>query len=329
MRASRLLTILIRLQLGGRVTARALAEKLEVSKRTIYRDIDELSAAGIPVYADRGRDGGFALLDTFRTQITGLTTGESEALLLAGIPLVAADLGLSGAAHGARAKLLAGLSDAERAEAQRVADRFHLDPLDWYRRARPAPHLPLIAEAVWSGRRLRLDYEGWERVSAVIVEPLGLVVKGGQWYLVAKTRTAPRTFRLSAVREAALLDETFERPRDFDLADYWSKAIARFEKGLRREQARLRAAPSSFDRIDRLGADIAEPLRAAAPDADGWREATIPIESIGFAAGLLLGFGDEIEVIAPQALRTELAERAARVQKLYAEADDCAPAKDR
>ncbi|QAY77497.1 YafY family protein [Sphingosinicella sp. BN140058] len=321
MRASRLLTILITLQLGGRVTARTLAEKLEVSKRTIYRDIDELSAAGIPVYADRGRDGGFALLDKFRTDITGLTAGESEALLLAGIPLVAADLGLGGAAHGARAKLLAGLSERERIEASRVSERFHLDPLDWYRRARPAPHLQQVAAAVWNERRLEIAYEGWRKTSIVIVDPLGLVLKGGQWYLVAAARAVPRTYRLSAIHTANSLDQPCERPPDFDLASYWTRAITRLENDLRREEARLRAAPSSLDRLERLGADIAEPLRAAEPDAAGWREAIVPIESVGYAAGLLLGFADEIEVLAPLALRNELAARAGRVQALYRSAD--------
>lgn len=318
MRGSRLLTILITLQMGGRVTAQALADKLEVSRRTIYRDIDELSAAGIPVYADRGANGGFALLDTFRTEITGLTGSETEALLLAGIPVVAADLGLTGAAAGARAKLLASLSETERDDARRVSERFHLDPLDWNRRARPAPHLRLVASAVWSGRRLRMLYESWTRTGWVAVDPLGVVLKGGQWYLIAAAGGKIRTYRLTAVHEAEITGETFERPPNFDLERHWADAVAGFEAGLRRGRALLRAAPSALDRIDRLGADMAEPLRAAAPDADGRRQAEVPIEGIAHAAGLLLGFADEIEVLEPAALRQELAARAARVQALYA-----------
>jgi predicted DNA-binding transcriptional regulator YafY len=322
MRASRLLTILITLQLGGRVTAQALADKLEVSRRTIYRDIDELSAAGIPVYADRGANGGFALLDTFRTELTGLTASETEALLLAGIPVVAADLGLTGAAAGARAKLLASLNETERSDAQRVSERFHLDPLDWHRRAQPAPHLQRVAEAVWGARRLRLLYESWRSTGWIAIDPLGLVLKGGQWYLIGAGGEKVRTYRLSSVHDAAILDEEFERPKDFDLQRHWTGAVASFEAGLRQGRARLQAAPSCLDRIDRLGADMAEPLRAAAPSANGWREAEVPIESIAHAAGLLLGFADEIEVMEPAELRRELADRAARVQSLYA--PDCA-----
>jgi len=317
MRASRLLTILVTLQMGGRVTARALAEKLEVSRRTIYRDVDELSAAGVPVYADRGANGGFALLDTFRTELTGLTGAETEALLLAGIPVVAADLGLGTAAAGARAKLLASLGDADRAEARRVSERFHLDPLDWHRRARSAPHLRTVAAAVWSAQRLKLLYESWSRTGWIVVEPLGLVLKGGQWYLIAAAGAKIRTYRLAAVHEAEMLDQDFERSRDFDLGRHWKISVADFEARLRRGVARLRAAPSALDRIDRLGADMAGPLRAAEAGEDGWREAVVPIESIAHAAGLLLGFADEMEVLEPAALRDALVERAARVQRLY------------
>jgi predicted DNA-binding transcriptional regulator YafY len=317
MRASRLLTILMTLQLRGRVTAQALAELLEVSRRTIYRDIDELSAAGVPVYAERGPDGGFALLDGFRLQLTGLTTAETEALSLAGVPAAAADLGLSRAASDARLKLLAALPEAGRAGAERVAERFHLDPVDWYRRHRVPPQLATVAEALWSDRRLAVSYESWAGASRRRIEPLGLVLKAGRWYLVARAGRKDGIYRLDKILDACVTDERFERPPGFELAAAWQAAVASFEASLRRGTATLRASPSSLDRLERLGADMAEPLLAATPDAQGWREATVPIEGVAHAAALLLGFADEIEVRAPAELRDELARRARRVVGLY------------
>lgn len=317
MRASRLLTILSALQVRGRVTASALAEQLEVSKRTIYRDMDELSAAGVPVYADRGADGGFRLLEGYRTDLTGLTGEESDALLLAGLPVAAADLGLARAAAAARLKLLAALPRQAREEASRVADRFHLDPVDWYRRTVAAPHLAVAAASVWRAKRLRIVYESWRGRSDRRVEPLGLVLKAGSWYLAARGGGKVRIYRLSNVHEAEILSEDFERPAEFDLAKFWTDEVARFEASLRRERARIRLAERALSRLDRLPADMATPLAEAAADADGWREAEIWIESVDNAAGLLLGFGDAVEVVTPAALREAIAERAARVVELY------------
>ena len=317
MRASRLLTILMTLQLRGRASAQALADQLEVSKRTIYRDIDELSAAGVPVYAERGPQGGFALLDGFQTKLTGLTAAETEALLLAAVPAAAADLGLAVPAAAARLKLVAALPQASRSAAERVAARFHIDPIDWYRRARPPEQLAAVARAVWEDRRLEVVYESWKRTSRTCIDPLGLVLKAGRWYLIARSGGANRTYRLDKVHQAAVLDETFVPPAAFNLEDAWAESAASFEAGLRRGVATIRVAPTSLDRLDRLGADIAEPLWAAKPDEEGWREAIVPIEGVSHAAGLLLGFADEVEVIAPAELCDELTRRAARVVAVY------------
>lgn len=325
MRASRLLTILLTLQQHRRVTAAALAERLEVSRRTIYRDVDELSAAGVPVYADRGPGGGFALLDGFRTELTGLTTAESEALMLAGVPAAAADLGLAMPASSARLKLAAALAPGTRAAAERVAGRFHLDVADWYRRPEPPEHLGTFARAVWEARRLWLRYDGWHGVSEATVEPLGLVLKAGRWYLLALKGGTERIYRIDGAREAELLEDCFERPGDFDLTNAWARSLARFEASLHRGTAKLRVHASALNRIERLGADAAEPLLAAKPDKAGRRTAEVPIEGIAHAASLLLGFADEIEVLAPLELRDELARRAARVIALYRPAGD-APA---
>ena len=214
MRASRLLSILITLQLRGRVSARVLAERFEVSKRTILRDMDELSAAGVPVYAERGAQGGFALLDGFRTDLTGLDGAEREALFLVGLPDAAADLGLGPPAASARLKLAA----AVEGKSSRAAERFHLDPSDWSRRGRPAPHLRMIAEAVWNGRRVRIDYESWQRRGWRTVDPLGLVLKAGEWYLVAGGARGPTIHRMAAIHSVEPLEQLVTRPKAFDLA---------------------------------------------------------------------------------------------------------------
>ena len=183
MRASRLLSILITLQLRGRVTAGALAERFEVSKRTILRDMDELSAAGVPVYAERGANGGFALLDGYRTDLTGLDDAERDALFLVGLPHAASDLGRDREASSARLKLAAAVERGPGA-----SDRFHLDPDNWYHRQTPPPHLRRVAEAVWNERRIEIDYESWSRRAWRTLDPLGLVLKAGEWYLVAAGR---------------------------------------------------------------------------------------------------------------------------------------------
>jgi predicted DNA-binding transcriptional regulator YafY len=327
MRADRLLSMLILLQLRGRLTARALAAAFEVSVRTVYRDIDALSAAGVPVYGDPGPGGGFGLLDGYRTRLTGLTAGEAETLLLAGLPGPAADLGLAEPLAAARLKLLAAVPPAASEGAARVGDRFHLDPVDWYRRAgAPPAHLPAVARAVWGQRRLSLRYESWSATVSRTVDPLGLVLKAGAWYLVARADGQLRTYKVAKVLALDVLDETFAPPPGFELAAHWRRELERFEGGLRKGSATLRVSPAALSRLDRLGAGIAEAVLRAEPDARGWRRATVPIEGIAHAAGLLLGFADEVEVLGPPELRRALAERAARVAALYREAGGGDPA---
>jgi predicted DNA-binding transcriptional regulator YafY len=191
MQASRLLSILMLLQSRGRMSARALADALEASVRTVYRDVDQLSAAGVPVYAERGRQGGFQLRDGWRTQLTGLTTREAQTLFMAGLPGPASELGLGDALASAQLKLLAALPAQWQDDARRVGSRFHLDPIDWYRSAPPADHLRAVADAVWTQHRLRIRYESWTRSAQREIDPLGLVLKAGVWYLVAAQRGEP------------------------------------------------------------------------------------------------------------------------------------------
>ncbi|HST35606.1 MAG TPA: WYL domain-containing protein [Allosphingosinicella sp.] len=304
MRASRLLSILILLQLRVRLTAEALAEEFEVSVRTIYRDIDALSAAGIPVYGDRGPGGGFQLLDGYRTRLTGLAAGEAEALMMIGLPGPAAALGLGGAAARVRGKLLAALPAAGSAEAGRTAARFHVDPVDWYRADEPVRHLPAIARAVLDQRVVTMTYESWKGIRDWRIEPLGLVLKGGSWYLAARGAEKVRIFKVSNILDQAVGEEGFERPADFDLPRWWAAELKRFEADLRPGIAVLRGSPECLRRLAELGAYAAEAaLGAKAADSEGWRQLDLPIETIEQAALLVLGIGPEVEVIAPPELR--------------------------
>jgi predicted DNA-binding transcriptional regulator YafY len=307
MRASRLLSIAILLQVRGRLTAEHLADEFGVSVRTIYRDVDDLSAAGIPVYGDRGPGGGFQLLDGYRTRLTGLATDEAQALFMIGLPGPAAALGLGSASARAGRKLLAALPEALGEDARRIGTRFHLDPVDWYRAAEPVPLLPELARAVLDQRRVSMTYESWKTTRDWQIEPLGLVLKAGAWYVVARTGKGVRIFKVSKILQLVAQQATFDRPEEFELAAFWSAELERFEAGLRPQKASLRASPAGLARLSRLGSYAARAASASAPpDADGWTRVLLPIESVNHAALAFLGLGPEVEVLEPVALRDRL-----------------------
>ena len=292
MRAGRLLNLLLLLQARGRASASWLAGETGVSVRTILRDIDELSTSGVPVRSVRGADGGFELIEGWRTRLTGLTPAEA----LASVPP-----GWQGDAH-------------------RIASRFHVDTVGWYRREERPAHLPAIADAVWKDQRLSIRYDSWKGIVDRTVEPLGLVVKAGEWYLVALAGkdASARTYRLSNILELKPLGH-FRRPRKFDLASHWAESIARFETGLSRGTATLRATERGLKRLRYLSAAVAEAVERAAPkpDASGWCRVTIPIESVDMAALELLKVGAECEVLQPAELRVKIAATAREVAARY------------
>jgi predicted DNA-binding transcriptional regulator YafY len=269
-RASRLLSALLLLQSRGRVSARVLADELGVSVRTVYRDMGALHAAGIPVYADTGPDGGYQLVAGFRTRLTGLTEGEAQALFLTGLPGPAAEIGLGALLSAAELKLAAALPAPLRESAQQVRDRFHLDAPGWYKAGDASPHLAAVAEAVWQQRVIRLRYHRWKAPTDVtrVVKPYGLVLKAGTWYLVAHPTDAesPRTYKVNQVRGCIVLDERFDRPLDFDLAGYWCGYLAEFQARLHQGTAVVRFSPKARERLpDLVGPDVraavAEPAR--------------------------------------------------------------------
>lgn len=318
MRADRLLSILIRIQLRGRATAPELARDLEVSIRTIHRDMESLCQAGVPVIIDRGRYGGFSLEKGYRTQLTGLSGPEAQALPFIGLDAAVA-LGLEESADTAWLKVLAALPPKAGEGARNIRDRFHLDPVDWYQRIPTPSHLRSIAAATWSSMRIRIDYESWKSRRKRMVDPLGLVLKAGRWYLLASSPESTRVaiYKLESVRSVEVLGEHFRPPRDFTLSQTWRAEVVRFEASLRRARATIRIGPSALSRVDRLGGENAAAVRTATPGPDGWRSAEIWIEDVSHAASLLLGFGPDIEVIGPDALRSEISRRADLVRNLY------------
>lgn len=319
MRASRLLSILLLLQTRGRMTAEALAAEFEVSVRTIYREIDQLSAAGAPVYADRGRSGGFQLMDGYRTRLTGLTDAEAETLFLGGLSGPAAQMGFSGAVTTMQLKLLAALPPERQAAAERLAGRFHLDPVGWYQNPDEAERLPAIAQAVWTCRRISVRYESWKGGVMRELEPLGLILKAGLWYVAARPAgqgREPRTYRVSNILELTVGETVFERPAGFDLAVWWAETSRRFETDIFTGTATLRVTGTGFKRLARLGAEQAR-IVAEADAGDGWVEVTVPIESVEHAASDFLRLGAEAEVLAPAELRAAMRTAAGRLARLY------------
>jgi predicted DNA-binding transcriptional regulator YafY len=322
MLASRLLSILMLLQTRGRVTATELATEFEVSVRTIHRDIDRLSAAGVPVYANRGRDGGFLLRDGYRTTLTGLTQREAEALFLTGLPGPAEQLGMAGILSSARLKLMAALPANIQHGAEKVAARFHLDAAGWFRGTDLLPSLQMVATAVWSDRLLKLRYQrsGESNPPLRTLAPLGLVLKGGVWYLVAQSGNSIRTFRAAKLSDVEISDKTFDRPKKFDLATHWATAARDYEAGVYREHAEVRLSPRGMELLELLGPHVVEAAARTGrkPDRAGWVRCTLPIESMDSGVRELMRLGEEVGVIGPPALCSLLAVTSARVAGIHA-----------
>lgn len=318
MRADRLLSILLLLQVHRRLTARELAARLEVSPRTIHRDMEALSAAGVPVYALRGAAGGWVLPDEYRTDATGLHEAEVRALFLAAPSRLLADLGLDRAAEAALIKLLAALPAAGRHGADDVRQRIHLDVAGWHPSEEAVPHLAALQEAVWRGRRLRLGYERHSGAAVErVVDPLGLVAKGSVWYLVAAVAGEPRTYRVSRVRGATATDQPCVRPEGFDLPAFWEASTARFVTALPRYPITVRVDAEIIPRLRSAGR-WSQVERVDPADGDGWSSVRMRFELREDACAAALSFGPRLEVLEPSDLREEVARRAAGIVNLYA-----------
>ncbi|MFI8392813.1 helix-turn-helix transcriptional regulator [Streptomyces sp. NPDC085540] len=296
MRASRLVTLLLLLQNRGRMTAQQLAEELEVSVRTVYRDVEALASAGIPLYGAAGHAGGYQLVDGYRTRLTGLTPDEAQAAFLAALPGAAADLGLGEALATAQLKLRAALPTELREHAGRMQKCFLLDAPGWYGDADRTPHLASVAAAVWARQAVVLTYRRWRAPEEIErrVEPYGLVLKAGRWYSVAGGPSGIRTYRVDQILGIRPLEEQFVVPDGFDLAEHWNSHLADSRTRLHTGEALVRLTPEGARRL------------GVTPTGDGWTEARVPIESIDHAHGEFLHLGADVEVVEPAELRERI-----------------------
>jgi predicted DNA-binding transcriptional regulator YafY len=303
MRATRLVSLLLLLQLRGQLTALELAAHFDVSVRTIHRDVESLAAAGVPIEAVRGPAGGYRLAGGYRTKLTGLTGAEADALFVA--PAPAAELGLGGVLANARLKVLAALPSELQERATRAERYFHLDARGWFRAEDTVPHLPAIASATWHEQRLRARYREGPRVVQRTLDPLGLVLKGGAWYLVARRSAGMRVYRVSRFVSVRVREEGFARPDDFDLPAYWQEWSRTFETSRSRVEVTLRASELA---LRQLPSDLRR--------GDGVY--TVGFESLEDAFRELLKFGPDAEVLEPAELRERIAATAREVAGLYA-----------
>jgi predicted DNA-binding transcriptional regulator YafY len=326
MRAARLISLLMLLQARGRLTAAELAAELEVTPRTIYRDIDALSAAGVPVFTERGPHGGCSLLESYRTTLTGLNTDEVRALFAMLLPGVAADLGGDQARRSARRKLLAALPAGVRPTADALSQRIHLDPDDWLQPAEAIPFLPLLQDALWQERRVRMTYRRGDGTWVQrLIDPYGLVAKGATWYCVAAAQRRVLSFRVSRIRDATLTEGRFQRPASFDLAAYWREWAGTLEKQLRRYEVTLGVPPAGVNHLVHLFGEGIATLAEAAPLRDNQLLLTLQFASADDATRRLLPLPETITVLAPAGLRRSLHRAALAVARRYAPTPETHP----
>lgn len=316
-RADRLVSMLLLLDTHRHMTARELARQLEVSERTVYRDVDALSAAGVPIYARPGGSGGCYLPDGYHTRLTGLTPAEAQVLSLAGPSQVLADLGLRDAVDTAQLKLMRALPASTRLPAQAASRRVLIDGAGWDAPIERVPWLEALQQAVWQERQADLVYRRSDGATVERrVHPLGLVAKGSVWYLVASVDGTVRVYRAARLANVRVLERSSVRPPGFDLAAYWQTSSAAFKASIPHVTATVRVAPSALELVRvtrRVSIERQQP-----PEPDGWIELMLRFDTLEEARTFALGCGPVIEVLAPDALRRDIAELAAKTVQLYA-----------
>ncbi|MEU8302820.1 WYL domain-containing protein [Actinomadura sp. NPDC048955] len=320
MRADRLVSLVLLLRQHGRLSATALARELEVSTRTVLRDVEALSAAGVPVYAERGRHGGFALLPGFRTELTGLNHDEALALLVAGSRRGAQAFGLGSALASAMLKVVDALPASYRDTAADAARRLLIDPeADLLARRQVVEEVPdaVVAEvrrAVFAGHKLRIHYAAVDQTPKWrTVDPVGLVTARGQGYLLATRSGADRTYRLSRILAAEELDEPAQRTEQVDLDRAWQERSTRFRTGGDQVAVLLRVAPAR--REDLVGTALA--VLSEEDDTDGLLRMEVTFQDSRHAVWALWQLATNAEVLAPQWLRSSLRDRAAAIAARY------------
>jgi predicted DNA-binding transcriptional regulator YafY len=320
MRADRLISILLLLQTRRSMTAQELAEELEVSERTIYRDINALSIAGVPVFGKSGPRGGYALVESYRTNLTGLSKDEVRALFMLSVPAPLTDLGMSQDLRTALLKLSAALPDTFRGDEERVRQCFHLDSTWWRQGDERVPHLNTIHLAIWQNHKLHVVYSPPFAIKIErLVAPYGLVAKAGVWYLMCARNDTIHVHRVSDLSDVWMSDETFEHPIGFNLAALWKEWCAEYEKILSDFTAIVRVAPSFIPELPRYFGDSirARIAQSGLPDAEGWIRLELSFESFEAARDRILGFGRAVEVLEPHALHRSVLDYAEQIVDLY------------
>lgn len=310
------------LQSRPTMTAAELARELEVSERTVTRDAQALSEAGVPVYADRGRAGGYRLIGGYRTRLTGLARGEAEALFLSGVPGALREMGLEDAASAARLKVSAALLPSLRDASRTAAQRFHLDAPNWFKEPKTPQLLPAVADAVWDDRRIVTRYRSREAEVERELEPYGLVLKAGVWYLCARVagHGSYRVYRIDRFTAVEAGEERFARDEEFDLPGFWDERAEQFARSILRAEVVVRLSADGVRALPYAlePQSAREALEAAgAPGEDGWVTVTLPVESEEVAHAQLAALGPEVEVLAPGSLRARFASDAIRLARMY------------
>ncbi|WP_044338586.1 helix-turn-helix transcriptional regulator [Rossellomorea aquimaris] len=318
MRGDRLVSILLLLQTHGQMTAKELSERLEVSERTIYRDMDALSGTGIPVVAERGKNGGWSLLEDYQTDLTGLKESEIRALFVSPSAHLLDDLGLSRTSEEARNKLIASLPSTYRENAKGVWNRIHIDTSSWRKQKERIASFEVIKEAIWTVNKLRITYQRADgNMDDRTVSPLGLVAKGDLWYLIAtKENGDTRNYRASRIQSAVSLKETFTRPNDFNLAQYWNSSTQAFIKKLPSYEVKVEVNPSTLSRLTFTGR-FARVLEIGDRTKKDWIPVTLSFDTEEEAKGYLLGFADQVRVVEPDDLHQKILEMAEAAVSFY------------
>jgi len=319
MRADRLLSLMMLLQTRKQMTAEELADELEVSKRTIYRDIDALGVAGVPVYANGGPGGGYALLDSYRTTLTGLNEDEIQALFMLTIPSPISDLGVSQQLKTAILKLTSAIAGDHHEHSDYLRQRLHLDAASWFQTDEPVPYLKAVQEAVWQDRQLVISYRRRNgMVSERTISPYGLVAKASIWYLVAATDKGMHVYRVSRIESVQMTQTHFARPQDFDLAEFWIGWVTSYKTSLPKYPVTLRIGPNLIPALPyMLGEGVRSLIEQAQPDSEGWRVVDYTFERIEEAQTYVLGMGASVDVISPEELRIRVLKLATEVVAHY------------
>lgn len=320
MRADRLITIILLLQKNHKLTTKELAMELEVAERTIHRDMEALSSAGIPVYAERGRGGGWSIVEGYRTSLTGLKESEIRTLFISPSTQLLDDLGMTQSSQEARNKLIASLPAIYSEKVKDVWNRIHVDMSTWHKQKENIASFDLLKNAIWNNNKLQMVYERADgQANERIVNPLGLVAKGNRWYFIAaRENDEIRNYRASRILSAKSIEETFERPRDFNLVQYWESSTKTFIENLPKYEVQAQVMASSLPRL-KFSSQFVQVTEYEDETDDEWISVKLTFDTEIEARRYVLGFSDHIKVIEPNEFRNIIVEMAKRVVAFYEE----------